>query len=151
MTASIIIEYLDQHYPGRTRFIAEDPKRALRTRLQDRFYDLYVHQQVQHIVGDRLRPADKKDPFGVAEAKARADDGLRHDRAGHGGPSLGGGRCIQHGGLRRRPGAVLRQQGAAARRLQEHRGLSGTADATPVLCAGAEEAEPYFRFFPEEA
>lgn len=68
---SIIIEYLDQHYPGGTRFIPDDADRALQTRLQDRFYDLYVNAPMQDIVGDRLRPADKKDPFDVAQAKER--------------------------------------------------------------------------------
>jgi glutathione S-transferase len=69
--SSIIIEYLDNYYPGRTRFIPADPKLALQTRLRDRFYDLYVHLSVQKIVGDRLRPEGKKDPHGVEEAKAR--------------------------------------------------------------------------------
>ena len=54
--SSIIIEYLDEHYPGRTRFIPADAKLALQTRLRDRFYDLYVHLSMQKIVGDRLRP-----------------------------------------------------------------------------------------------
>jgi glutathione S-transferase len=69
--SSIIIEYLDNQYPGRTRFIPADARHALQTRLRDRFYDLYVHLSVQKIVGDRLRPAGSKDPHGVAEAKAR--------------------------------------------------------------------------------
>src|ERR1700709_2367347 len=51
---SIIIEYLDQQYPGQTRFIPADSKQALQTRLRDRFYDLYVHAPMQQIVGDRL-------------------------------------------------------------------------------------------------
>jgi glutathione S-transferase len=68
---SIIIEYLDTHYPGATRFIPADQKLALQTRLRDRFYDLYVHLSMQKIVGDRLRPEGKKDPHGVEEAKAR--------------------------------------------------------------------------------
>jgi len=69
--SSIIIEYLDRYYPGRTRFIPEQADRALQTRLQDRFYDLYLHLPMQKIVGDRLRPADKKDPRGVEEARAQ--------------------------------------------------------------------------------
>src|ERR1700677_4122612 len=35
--SSIIIEYLDQQYQGHTRFITADAKRALQTRLRDRF------------------------------------------------------------------------------------------------------------------
>jgi len=69
--SSIIIEYLDTEYPGRTRFIAVDAKLALQTRLRDRFYDLYVHLPMQKVVGDRLRPAYARDAHGVEEARAR--------------------------------------------------------------------------------
>jgi glutathione S-transferase len=69
--SSIIIEYLDRHHPGRTRFVADAADLAWQTRLRDRFYDLYVHEPVQKIVLDRLRPAGKSDPHGVEEAKAR--------------------------------------------------------------------------------
>jgi glutathione S-transferase len=69
--SSIIIEYLDNQYPGRTRFIPADAKAALQTRLRDRFYDLYVHLPMQKVVGDRLRPEAGKDPHGVEEARAR--------------------------------------------------------------------------------
>jgi glutathione S-transferase len=69
--SSVIIEYLDYHYPGRTRFIPTEVGPALQTRLLDRFYDLYVHDPMQKIVGNRLRPQGAKDPHGVEEAKAR--------------------------------------------------------------------------------
>ena len=69
--SSIIIEYLDNQYPGRTRLIPADARLALQTRLRDRFYDLYVHLPMQKIVGDRLRPEGSKDPHGVEEARAR--------------------------------------------------------------------------------
>ncbi|MGM4908004.1 glutathione S-transferase family protein [Tardiphaga sp. 866_E4_N2_1] len=68
--SSIVIEYLDRHFPGRTRFIP-DGDAGLQMRLRDRFYDLYVHTPTQKIVGDRLVPADKKDPHGVAMARAQ--------------------------------------------------------------------------------
>ena len=69
--STIIIEYLDRHYPGRTRFIPADSDLAWQTRLRDRFYDLYVHLPAQAIVGDRLRPVAVKDPHGVEQARAR--------------------------------------------------------------------------------
>src|ERR1700687_5396665 len=69
--SSIIIEYLAQNYPGRTQLIPADADRAWQTRLSDRFYDLYVHEPMQKVVGDRLRPAASKDPFGVEQARAR--------------------------------------------------------------------------------
>lgn len=69
--STVIIEYLDRHYPGPTRFLPDDPDLALQTRLHDRFYDLYVHDPMQRIVGDRLRPQGERDPRGVEEARAR--------------------------------------------------------------------------------
>ena len=69
--SSVVIEYLDRHYPGRARLIPDDADRALQTRLRDRFYDLYVHLPMQKIMGDRLRPQGKQDPHGVEEARAQ--------------------------------------------------------------------------------
>ncbi|MES5488490.1 glutathione S-transferase family protein, partial [Bradyrhizobium sp. INPA03-11B] len=69
--SSIVIEYLERHYPGTAKLIPDDPDLALQTRLRDRFLDLYVHLPMQKVVGDRLRPADNKDPHGVAEARAQ--------------------------------------------------------------------------------
>lgn len=82
--STIIIEYLDRHYPGVTRFIP-DGDLGLKTRLRDRFFDLHVHAHMQAIVGDRIRPADAKDPHGVAEAKAKlrvALDEIERDMLG---------------------------------------------------------------------
>jgi len=67
---SIIIEYLDQHYAGKTRFIPEDADEARQMRMRDRFYDLYVNVPMQKVVTDRLRPKGKNDAHGVGEARA---------------------------------------------------------------------------------
>jgi glutathione S-transferase len=68
--SSIIIEYLDLHYPGRTRLIPADAELARQVRFRDRVYDLHLHMSMQKVVGDRLRPAEKRDPYGVEQAKA---------------------------------------------------------------------------------
>jgi glutathione S-transferase len=68
--STVIIEYLAQHYPGRTRLLPADPDLARQTRLRDRFYDLYVNGTMQKVVADRLRPPGRTDPHGAAEAKA---------------------------------------------------------------------------------
>jgi glutathione S-transferase len=67
--SSIIIEYLSQHYPGGSELLPTNPELALQTRQHDRFYDLYVHELMQKIVGDRLRPPGKGDEHGVVHAK----------------------------------------------------------------------------------
>jgi glutathione S-transferase len=74
--SSIIIEYLDQHYAGKTKFIPGDADLARQTRMRDRFYDLYLQVPMQKIVGDRIRPAGQKDMFGVEQAKAQLKTAL---------------------------------------------------------------------------
>lgn len=65
--SSIIIEYLDGYDPSRPRMIPEGDA-ALHVRFWDRFCDTYLHYNMQKIVGDRLRPADAHDPYGVKQA-----------------------------------------------------------------------------------
>jgi glutathione S-transferase len=67
---SIIIDYLDAHHPGAIRLVPEEADAARDVRLWDRIFDLYVQGPMQRIVGDRLRPEDKRDAFGVEEARA---------------------------------------------------------------------------------
>ena len=69
--STVIIEYLDRHYPGRTRLLSDDPDIAHQIRLTDRIYDLHLHMHMQKVVGDRLRPEGKRDPHGVEDAKTR--------------------------------------------------------------------------------
>lgn len=65
---SVIIEYLDAHYPGRTRFIPKDIDAALEVRRWDRVFD-HLNVTMSKIVVDNIRPGDQRDPYGVAEAK----------------------------------------------------------------------------------
>jgi glutathione S-transferase len=69
--ATIIIEYLDAHYPGPIRFLPTDPDQSWQTRMWDRFYDQYVQEPMQKIVTDRLRPEGRNDPYGVEQAKGQ--------------------------------------------------------------------------------
>jgi glutathione S-transferase len=66
-----IIEYLARHYPGPATLVPQDAELAWQVRAKDRFLDLYVHNEMQKVVGDRLRPAGKKDSLGVDHARAR--------------------------------------------------------------------------------
>lgn len=68
--SSMLIEYLDLRHPGAVRFVPPDPQAALRVRTLDRIFDNYVMTPMQRIVGDRLRPAEARDPHGVAEARS---------------------------------------------------------------------------------
>ena len=71
--SSIIIEYLDLHYPGPVRLIPADPGAALEVRRLDRVFDNYVQTPMQKIVTDRLRAEADRDGFGVTEARRMLD------------------------------------------------------------------------------
>jgi glutathione S-transferase len=68
--STTIIEYLAQHYPGKQPLVPAQPDAAFAVRQRDRFFDLYVHEHMQKIVGDIIRPAGQKDPYGVQNARA---------------------------------------------------------------------------------
>lgn len=65
---SVIIEYLDCYYPGRTRFVPNDIAAALEVRRWDRIFD-HLNTTMTKIVTDNIRPDGQRDAHGVAEAK----------------------------------------------------------------------------------
>jgi glutathione S-transferase len=147
--SSIIIEYLDRHYPGHVRFIPLDPQAALQTRLRDRFVDLYIHLQMQKIVGDRLRPKGAKDPHGVEQARAqirKSYDILEGQLPDHWamGADFGLADCAAA------PALFYASQ---LEPFGDRRKLTGYLDrleARPSFARVLKEAEPYFAMFPKE-
>jgi glutathione S-transferase len=149
--SSIIIEYLERHYPESTRLIPEDPDLALQTRLRDRFLDLYVHLQNQVVVDNRLRPQDARDTHGERNARAR----LRTSYAALDEQLAGGGwaagetftmadcaalPALFYGNEIEPFGDGLVHLAAYLERLK----------ARPSVARVLKEAEPYFHLFPRE-
>ncbi|HEY4031954.1 MAG TPA: glutathione S-transferase family protein [Caulobacteraceae bacterium] len=64
---SVIIDYLNTRFDG--GLIPKDPQAALEVRLQDRFFDLYVHTPMGVFTWDLLRPEGQRDPYGVGLAR----------------------------------------------------------------------------------
>jgi glutathione S-transferase len=149
--SSIIIEYLDRHYRGPTRFIPDDADLALQTRLRDRFYDLYVHLPMQKIMGDRLRPADKKDPHGVEEARAQLRTSYAMIEQMDGGAWAMGGNFSLADCAAASPlfyGSMVVPFGDANKKLAAYfERLKARRSFARVL----KEAEPYFQMVPKEA
>ncbi len=75
--ATMIVEYLDVHYPGPTRFIPEDRDAAISVRMMDRFFDNYIATPQQKIVFNSLRDEATRDAHGVTEAQAMLDKAYR--------------------------------------------------------------------------
>lgn len=89
--SSVIIAYLDRVVSEGAPLIPDDPDAAMRVHILDRLFDNYVHQPMQRVVADRLRPEEARDARGVAEARtliARAY-GLIEDRLGDQGWAAG--------------------------------------------------------------
>ena len=148
--SSAILDYLDLYYPGPVRFTPADPDAAWRTRLWDRIFDLHLHTSMQAVVGDRIRPADQKDPFGVAQARARIATAyglIEREAAGRewfSGEAFGLADCAAMPALyyadKVQPlGAEHPATAAYLARLT----------ARPSVARVLEEAAPYFKYFPQ--
>jgi glutathione S-transferase len=68
--SSIIIEHLQLYHPGPVRLIPDEPEAALEVRMLDRIFDNHVMRRAQDVVGDALKPAERRDPVGVEQSKA---------------------------------------------------------------------------------
>ena len=67
---SCIIEHLQAHHPGLNRWIP-DGEEGRRARFLDRFFDLYVMNNMSAPVFDAIRPEGSRDPYGVRKAMER--------------------------------------------------------------------------------
>lgn len=146
--SSIIIEYLDQHYPGRVPLVSRDADLARQTRLCDRIYDFYVHEPMQKIVTDRIRPPGKNDPYGVEQAKAQlqtAYDMIDSDMAPK---TWAVGESFSLADCAAAPALFYANEVLP---FGTHKNLAaylGRLKARPSFARVLKEAEPYFAMFP---
>jgi glutathione S-transferase len=149
--SSIIIEYLDRHYPGKTRFIPENPDLARQTRMRDRFLDLHIHMQMQKIVGDRLRPADRKDPYGVEQARDLMDRAVGMLEREMGQQTWAMGEAFTMADCAAGPALFYADKVAPlAGKYPNVAAYLGRLTQRPSYARALTEAEPYFQFFPKE-
>ena len=150
--STVIVEYLDRHYPGRTQFIPADADSAWPTRLRDRFYDLYVHEPMQKIVGDRLRPSGKKDPHGVEEARARLRTSYRMIDDDMAAQTWAAGDAFSLADCAAAPALFYANEVMPFG--ETHKNVAayfGRLKARPSYARVLKEAEPYFGMVPKEA
>lgn len=148
--SSIIIEYLAQHYPGASKLVPDDPDKARQVRMGDRFYDMHVHNHMQAVIGDRIRPADHKDPFGVEAAKRQMHTALSMIESERGdGWSFGGDYTMAD--IAASPALFYADKimPLAGEFPKTHAYLE-RLKARPSFARTLEEAEPYFQYFPKE-
>jgi glutathione S-transferase len=148
---SIIIEWLDRHHRGATRFLPEDPDAALDVRLWDRIYDNYVMGPMQRVVFDRLRPPESKDPLSVQEARAALATAMEMVDARLAGKHWATGEHFTLADCAAAPALFYADKVEPfAGRWPNAAGLLERLMARPSFARTLAEAEPFFQYFPTE-
>lgn len=147
--STIILEYIDGAGAKGPRLIPQDSARALECRLRDRLYDAYIHLPMQKIVGDNLRPEDRRDPLGVAQARAQIETAyaLAETQLGEGPWAMGEGFTIADCSAL----PALYYGGKVVPFAGRWPSLSAYFErlrARPSVARVLEEAAPYLKMFP---
>ncbi|WP_114953713.1 glutathione S-transferase family protein [Sphingosinicella terrae] len=148
--SSIIIEYLDLHHPGHVRFVPAEPEAALETRMLDRVFDSYVMTPLQRIVGNRIRPADRRDPLAGEESRSLLDRSYAWletklaDRRWAAGDDFGLADCAAAPSLH-----YAEKVHPRGDRFPALDAYVGRLRARPSFARVLEEAAPYAHMFPE--
>jgi glutathione S-transferase len=142
---TIIIEYLDHFFPGERPLIPRDWDDALRVRLWDRFFDIYVQVPMQRIVADRMQ-GGKGD---VANERATLEMAYGMIDKQLAGATWAAGQVFSMADCAAAP--ALFYAGIVQAFPQNQSRLSAYFDRLmqrPTVQRVMAEAKPYFKFFP---
>jgi glutathione S-transferase len=148
--SSIIIEYLAQHYPGRSKLVPADPDVARQVRMRDRFFDFYIHLPMQRIVGERLRPKDQRDPLGVEQARNQMKTALAMIDGEIGSKQWAMGDSYTMADCAASPPLFYAEKIGMLTEYKNARAYLDRLKARPSFARVLKEAEPYFAMFPSE-
>ncbi len=147
--ATIVIEYLDAFHPGTTRMIPADPDGSWHARLWDRFYDNYVHDPMQRIVADRLKPEAKRAAEAVRQFKAQLEQAYDVIEAEMAARRWAAGNAFTLADCAAAPALfyadIVAPIGPARVRVQAY---LERLMARPSYARVLQEAKPYFQYYP---
>lgn len=148
---TIILEHLARRHAPARWLLPEEPEAALKVRFLDRVFDFYVQQPMQKIVTDRIRPADGRDPFGVAAARADLKSALDYLEREQVGDGWAMGEAFTLADCAAAP-ALFYADKVAPLAAEHPRCLAylERLKSRPAFARVLEEAEPYFVNFPQE-
>ncbi|MDQ8758094.1 glutathione S-transferase family protein [Sphingosinicella sp. LHD-64] len=151
--SSVIIEYLGLHHRGPANLVPHhaDPDAALKVREMDRVFDNYVMMPMQNIVFDRIRPADSRDPFGVAGARTLLDKAYGWLEGELAGRTWAAGEDFSLADCAAAPSLHYAEKVHPFRdRLPVLAAYLDRLEARPSVARVLEEARPYAHMFPQE-
>jgi glutathione S-transferase len=147
--SSVIIEYLALRYPGPVRLIPAEPQAALEVRFLDRFFDNYVMTPMSRIVANQLRPEDRRDPYGVEEARAALDTAHRWLDGTMSGRTWAAGDDFTLGDCAAAPSLFYADWAHPIAETFSHvRSYRARLLARPSVARVVDEARPFRHFFP---
>lgn len=147
--ASLIVEYADR-FGEAPPLVPTRRDEALRVRLWDRLFDLYVDLPLQKVVGDHIRPENVRDPHGVDEAKAllnRAYGAADAELASTGGPWICG-ECFTMADCAAAPALFYANMVAPFANHGHLNAYYRRLRARPSVARAVDEARPDRGFFP---
>jgi len=146
--STTIIDYLAQRHPGPVDLVPAAV--ALEVRAADRFWDLHVHNHMQKIIGDRIRPADRKDPHGVEHARAAVETALGIAERQMAARRWAAGDTFTMADCAAAPPLFYLDRAVAplAPRYPELAAYLGRLKARPSYARALAEAEPYMHMLP---
>ena len=117
----------------------------------DRYFDLHIHNNMQNIIGHRLRPADRKDAFGLENTRNALATALAHADKEMAGKTWAMGNDFTMADCAAAPALFY------ADKVMPFAGKHSNLTAhlarlmqRPSYARALKEAEPYFHMFPKE-
>ncbi|HEY2753159.1 glutathione S-transferase family protein [Phenylobacterium sp.] len=145
--ATIVIEYLAQHYPSAASLVPASPDLAWQTRLRDRLFDNYIHNGLQRVVADRLRAEGQRDPLEVD--RARADIRAGYDLVQPMGTDAWAmGETFTLADCAALPALFYADYAVSLAEWPKLAAYLGRLKARPSVARVLAEAGPYFQYFP---
>ena len=145
--STILIEYLAQTVPAAASLMPADPALALQVRLRDRLFDNYIHDPLQRVVADRLRPEGQRDPIGVDKARALIRQGYNLVE-----PMIGSAYAVGDdftlADCAALPALFYADYTVSLDEWPELRAYLDRLKARPSIARVMEEKEPFFHWFP---
>lgn len=146
--SSIIIEYLDMHYPGAAPMLPEEAELRLRVRMLDRIFDNHVMTPMQAIVGQHIRPEAERDPLAIAQARDRLGRAYGWIEGELAGRTWAAGEAFTLADCAAAPALMFAD---LLLPVDGHPALAAylaRLRARPSFARAVDEARPYRRFFP---